>query len=266
MFHCPIKINYKSKSYSDPKFAIPEINGYTNDYIVNSIKSLTFLGIDRGEKHLAYYSLVDETGTILKQGSFNEINGQNYHDKLEKIAENRDEARKNWKTIGTIKEMKEGYISQVVHEIVKLATEHNALIILEDLNTGFKRGRQKIEKSIYQKFELALAKKLNFVVDKSKQAGEIGSVTHALQFTPPVANYGDIENRKQIGIMLYTRANYTSQTDPLTGWRRSMYLKYDSKNSLQFLEKFASIERKNGTYIFTTQPDEKTGKIWKLTS
>ncbi len=141
---------------------------------------------------------------------------------------------------------------------MKLATEHNSLIVLEDLNTGFKRGRQKIEKSIYQKFELALAKKLNFVVDKSAKLGEIGSVTHALQLTPPVTNYGDIENRKQVGIMLYTRANYTSQTDPATGWRRSLYLKYDSKNPLQFLEKFESIDQENGIYIFTVKPDEKT--------
>jgi CRISPR-associated protein Cpf1 len=31
--------------------------------------------------------------------------------------------------------MKDGYISQVVHEIVKLAIENNALIVLENLNT-----------------------------------------------------------------------------------------------------------------------------------
>lgn len=47
-----------------------------------------------------------------------------------------------------------------------MSIQHNALIIMEDLNTGFKRSRQKIEKSIYQKFELALAQKLNFVVMK----------------------------------------------------------------------------------------------------
>jgi len=38
--------------------------------------------------------------------------------------------------------------------------------VLEDLNSGFKRGRQKIEQSVYQKLELALAKKFNFLVNK----------------------------------------------------------------------------------------------------
>lgn len=30
-FHCPIKINYKSKSYSNPKYAISEINNTINE-------------------------------------------------------------------------------------------------------------------------------------------------------------------------------------------------------------------------------------------
>jgi CRISPR-associated protein Cpf1 len=48
---------------------------------------------------LAYYSLVNSKGEILERGSFNEINGQNYHDKLEALSQNRDEARKSWQTI-----------------------------------------------------------------------------------------------------------------------------------------------------------------------
>jgi CRISPR-associated protein Cpf1 len=44
--------------------------------------------------------------------------------------------------------------------------KYNAIIVLEDLNGGFKRGRQKIEKSVYQKLELALAKKLGYLVLK----------------------------------------------------------------------------------------------------
>jgi len=258
LFHVPITLNFclKDERINDSVSA---------DISQNS--SFNFLGIDRGEKHLVYYSLIDSSGKILQQGSFNEINGQNYAEKLEKVAGQRDEARKNWKKIGTIKELKEWYISQIVHEITELAIKNNAFIILEDLNTGFKRGRQKIEKSIYQKFELALAKKLNFVVDKTKEVWQIGSVTNAFQLTPPVSNYGDIEARKQVGIMFYTRANYTSQTDPVSGWRRSLYLKYDSKNPLQtIISNFQSIERENGRYVFITQPDLKSNTSWKLSS
>ncbi|MGE4443949.1 MAG: type V CRISPR-associated protein Cas12a/Cpf1 [Candidatus Altimarinota bacterium] len=268
LFHCPIKINYKSKSYSQPKYGITEINTKINEQLTKTenISNICFLGIDRGEKHLAYYSLVDQNGKLLKQGSFNEINGQDYNAKLEELSKNRDEARKNWQTIGTIKEMKDGYISQVVHEIVKLAIENNAFIVLENLNTGFKRGRQKIEKQVYQKLELALAKKLNFVVDKKAKDGDIMSVQNALQLTPPVNNFGDIENAKQYGIMLYTRANYTSQTDPKTGWRKSIYLKKGSEENIkkQICENFIDFGF-DGNYYFS-YIDKNTNKKWTLYS
>lgn len=260
LFHVPITLNFCLKN--------ERINNLINEeFIIND--NIHFLGIDRGEKQLAYYSLINGEGEIIVQGSFNEINGQNYNEKLSEIEKERMDARKNWRTISTIKELKEGYISQVVRKVADLAIKHNAFIVLEDLNTGFKRGRQKIEKSVYQKFELALAKKLNFLVDKDAKYGDTGSVTKALQLTPPVNNYGDIENRKQVGIMLYTRANYTSQTDPITGWRRSIYLKPGSEESIkkQIIDNFTDIifdeKSKNYVFIYT---DKNTGTKWNLYS
>jgi|GEM_PF-216916 len=295
LFHCPIKLNYKATGNSNPKYALYEVNNLVNE----RFNATHFLGIDRGEKHLAYYSLVNQNGGIMKQGTLNlpfidkngnlrslkrekyfynkqkkeweprEVDCWDYNDLLDARASNRDMARKNWQTIGIIKELKEGYISQAIHEIVKIATdkEHPAFIVMEDLNTGFKRGRQKIEKSVYQKFELALSKKLNFMVDKTKENGELGSVTKAIQLTPPVQNYGDIENKKQLGIMLYTRANYTSQTDPVTGWRKSIYLKTGSEENIkeQIVESFDDIYFDGKDYVFT-YTDKDTGKKWELYS
>lgn len=268
LFHCPIKINYKSKSYSQPKYWITEINTKINEQLTKTenISNICFLWIDRWEKHLAYYSLVDQNWKLLKQWSFNEINWQDYNAKLEELSKNRDEARKNWQTIWTIKEMKDGYISQVVHEIVKLAIENNAFIVLENLNTWFKRWRQKIEKQVYQKLELALAKKLNFVVDKKAKDWDIMSVQNALQLTPPVNNFWDIENAKQYWIMLYTRANYTSQTDPKTGWRKSIYLKKWSEENIkkQICENFIDFGF-DWNYYFS-YIDKNTNKKWTLYS
>ena len=41
-------------------------------------------------------------------------------------------------------------MSQVVHIISKMMVEYNAIVVLEDLNPGFIRGRQKIERNVYQ--------------------------------------------------------------------------------------------------------------------
>lgn len=90
----------------------------------------------------------------------------NYEDLLSQKAGERATARQNRDTIGSIKELKDGYISQVIFSITQLVLKYNAIVVLEDLNGGFKRGRQKIEKSVYQKLELALAKKLSYLVLK----------------------------------------------------------------------------------------------------
>jgi len=258
IFHCPITLNFCLKS---SKF---------NDEVNHAFKNrddVNFIGIDRGEKHLAYYSVVNQEGKIIEQASFNDINGKNYADELEKRAGDRDEARKNWQTIGTIKELKDGYISQVVRKIVDLAVKYNAYIVLENLSGGFKNSRKKIEKSVYQKLELALAKKLNFLVDKKAKDGEFMSVQNALQLTPPVMNFGDIEKSTQFGIMLYTRAAYTSQTDPITGWRKKIHFEKTKQEDLgkEICEKFTDIGFDGKDYYFEYK-DVATGKIWRMWS
>ncbi len=296
LFHVPITLNFCSN------------NSKINDMVKKKISpnnETCFLGIDRGEKHLAYYSLVDKNGVIMQdeqgkpiEGTLNmpfvdtdgnprtitvnkksmDKNGEekidpveckDYNDLLEARSGNRDFARKNWQTIGTIKELKDGYVSHVVRKIVDLAVRYGAFIVLEDLNIGFKRGRQKIEKQVYQKLELAVAKKLNFLVDKDVQNGEVGSVTKALQLTPAVTNFGEMEGWKHFGLMLYTRADYTSQTDPATGWRKTIYLKKGSEENIrkQILEpgKFDDIRFDGKNYLFIYS-DKNISKQWTLYS
>ena len=265
-FYCPIKLNYSSKSYKEPKFGFSEVNTKVNDVIQQS-EEIKYLGVDRGEKHLIYTCIVDKNGKIIDCSSQNTVNGTDYNQKLSEVAENRIQARKNWQTIGNISNLKEGYLSNVVHNIVKQTIKEPTYIVLEDLNTQMKQGRQKVEKQVYQKFEVALAKKLNFVVDKNAKENELASVGKALQLTPPISNYQDIENKKQFGVMLYTRANYTSVTDPVTGWRKTVYLKKGSEENTRkaILESFSEIAFDGKDYYFE-YTEEHAGKTWRLYS
>ena len=67
--------------------------------------------------------------------------------------------------------------------------------------------------------------------------------------------------------MLYTRANYTSQTDPRTGWMKTLYLKTGSEESIknQIAEAFSDIGFDGEDYYFRYQ-DDATGKEWTLYS
>ena len=285
MFHCPIKLYYEAKEYKEPQYAFPEVNAKITDSLQQS-ENLQFIGIDRGEKHLVYSCTIDKNGKIIKCKHHDIISvttkdkeGKNvehktdYVQKLEAVAGERIIAKKNWQAQNKIRDLKAGYISHVVHRLVEEIIKDgdiiapHAYIVLEDLNTEMKRGRQKIEKQVYQNLETALAKKLNFVVDKNVELGELGSVSKALQLTPPISNYQDIEGKKQFGVMLYTRANYTSVTDPATGWRKTIYIKNGKEEDVkkQILEKFNDFGFDGKDYYFE-YTEIHAGHVWRLYS
>lgn len=267
LFYCPIELNYSRKKYGKKvSLALNDINNRVNEIYSKQIDKL-YIGIDRGERHLIYISILDKDGQIVLSEPWDSINETNYLSKLEDISDLRKNERKSWQKIDSISKLKEGYISNVVHMIVKRLIDKPSFVVMEDLNTKFKNNRVKIEKSIYQKFEVALGKKLNFIVDKEINEPEVGSIKNAIQLTPPLNNYKDIENKKQFGVMLYTRANYTSVTDPVTGWRRTVYLKKDNEENIkkQVLKEFQEIGFDGKDYFFE-YVDKNTGKMWKLYS
>lgn len=217
LFHVPITINFKAKGSA---FAM---NERVRKFLKNN-PDVNIIGIDRGERHLIYLSLINQKGEILKQFTCNEVerikNDQtvkvNYHEKLDNREKERDAARKNWKAIGKIAELKEGYLSAVVHEIAKLMVQYNAIVVMEDLNFGFKRGRFHVEKQVYQKFERMLIDKLNYLVFKDKGLAEPGGVLNGYQLAGQFESFQKLG--KQSGFLFYVPAAYTSKIDPKTGF------------------------------------------------
>lgn len=229
MLHIPVTMN----------FGVDEVRKF-NDIVNNAIRDdekVRVIGIDRGERNLLYVVVVDTDGTILEQISLNSIINKeyfietDYHKLLDEKEGDRDRARKNWTTIENIKELKEGYLSQVVNVIAKLVLKYNAIICLEDLNFGFKRGRQKVEKQVYQKFEKMLIDKLNYlVIDKSRKQEhpeELGGALNAFQLTAKFTSFKEMG--KQTGIIYYVPAYMTSKIDPTTGFANLFYVKYENK-------------------------------------
>lgn len=239
-FHVPITMNFKANGNDN-------INQQANQVIKES-NDIKVIGIDRGERHLLYLSLIDSRGKIIEQYSLNEIvnehNGAtyktNYHKLLDAKEKERGDARVNWGVVENIKELKEGYMSQVIHKVATLMVEHNAIVILEDLNSGFKRGRFKVEKQVYQKFEKALIDKLNYFVDKKKDVNKLGGVLNALQLTSKFISFEKI--RKQSGFLYYVPAWNTSKIDPVTGFVNMFDTRYTSvEKAKEFFGKFESI-------------------------
>jgi CRISPR-associated protein Cpf1 len=239
-FHVPVTMNFKARGLNN-------INTEVNQFLQKA-NDIHIIGIDRGERHLLYLTLIDCRGNIKQQFSLNEIVNEyqgktyktNYHTLLDSREGNRDEARKNWKTIETIKELKEGYLSQVVHKISELMVQHNAIVVLEDLNMGFMRGRQKVEKQVYQKFEKMLIEKLNYLVDKKKMSADSGGTLKAYQFTNKFESFQKMG--KQSGFLFYVPAWNTSKMDPVTGFVNLFDTRYENMEKAKtFFGKFDTI-------------------------
>ncbi|MBR2298517.1 MAG: type V CRISPR-associated protein Cas12a/Cpf1 [Bacteroidales bacterium] len=240
-FHVPITMNFKSTGQDN-------INLSVNEYIRQS-DDLHIIGIDRGERHLLYLTVIDLEGRIKEQYSLNEIvniyNGNeyhtNYHDLLSKREDEREKARQSWQTIENIKDLKEGYLSQVIHKISELMIKYNAIVVLEDLNIGFMRGRQKVEASVYQKFEKMLIDKLNYLANKKIDPEEEGGILNAYQLTNKFTSFQKIG--KQSGFLFYTQAWNTSKIDPSTGFVNLFDTRYETREkSKMFFSKFDSIK------------------------
>ena len=255
LFHCPITMNFKAPEITGKKF---------NDHVLEVLKAnpdIKIIGLDRGERHLIYLSLINQKGEIELQKTLNLVEQVrndktikvNYQEKLVQKEGDRDKARKNWQTIGNIKELKEGYLSNIVHEIAELMVKNNAIVVMEDLNFGFKRGRFAVERQVYQKFENMLIEKLNYLVFKDKAVTESGGVLNAYQLTDKSANVSDVY--KQCGWLFYIPAAYTSKIDPKTGFANlfntSGLTNVETKK--EFFDKFDGIryDSKEDCFVFS---------------
>lgn len=229
--HIPIQLNFKASNTTNINMDVREA--------LKSADKHHIIGIDRGERNLIYISVIDETGKIILQKSFNIIESDNgykvnYHNLLDRKGEDNDKARKSWKTIENIKELKEGYLSQVVHEICKLVVKYDAIIALEDLNGGFVNSRRKVEKQVYQKFENMLVTKLQYLADKSLDPEALGGLLNAYQLTESAKKLS-----QQNGIIFYVPAWLTSKIDPVTGFVDLLKPKYkNAAAAIEFISKF----------------------------
>lgn len=233
--HVPIKLNFKADGLARLNDMVrAELKKSEENYVI---------GIDRGERNLLYICVINSKGEIVLQESLNEIDNGNeyrvdYHQKLDDKERERQKSRQNWTTVNNIKELKEGYISQVVHRICELVVRYNAVIAMEDLNSGFKNSRIKVEKQVYQKFENMLTSKLRFLASKTGDPEAVGGLLKAYQLT----NDAKVKTGLQNGIIFYIPAWLTSKIDPVTGFVDLLKPKYRPReDAKEFFKKFNSI-------------------------
>lgn len=261
LFHVPITLNFKNQRLE-----------YINELINSEIQrktNINIIGVDRGERNLIYITVIDSNGKLLEQLSLNEIINEykneaykiDYHSLLDKKEKERNEARKSWGTIKNIKELKEGYMSQVIHKITDLMLKYNAIIVLEDLNSGFKNSRKKVEKQVYDKFETMLTNKLSYLINKKLDKNNDGGILNAYQLVNKETK------GRQSGVLFYIPAWNTSKIDPVTGFVNLFYIKNMSiDKSKEFFNKFEDIRynTKENFFEFDIDYSKFTDKVYGI--
>ena len=236
-FHVPITMNFCAEGTSR-----------INEMVQATIREhhdINVIGIDRGERNLLYVSVVSPDGKILHQESMNTVHNdkgydQDYHRLLSEREKERSTARLNWGEIASIKELKEGYLSQVIHRVVELMFKYEAILVMEDLNFGFVNGRKKVEKQVYQKFEKMLIDKLNYYVNKSYDLSDLAGALNACQLTEEFQSFSKMG--KQSGFLFYVPAWNTSKIDPTTGFVDLLHPRYTNIAEAKiFINKFKDI-------------------------
>lgn len=241
--HFSIKANYTCGNANET---------ILNQKVIETIRNREvkhIIGIDRGERHLLYVTVIDLNGKLVDKFSMNIMESEkiidgekvktDYKSLLDSRMNLRTEQKKTWRHQNSIKDLKEGYLSQVVHKLTKMIVDdYHAIVVLENLNKGFMQTQ--IESSVYSKFEQMLITKLNLYVDKQKNKNEAGGLYKPLQLTFPYksrANAG-IQN----GVVFYIPAWNTSKIDPVTGFVNFIHPKYENiMSAREFIGKFENI-------------------------
>ena len=287
LFHVPITINdeYECELTKNKKEK-KSIQELLNKKILNKIQSgkiLNIIGISRSADDLLRATVIDLNGDVKESISLSTIKSecfdkenkkrtfeQNYNKLLNEKEIERSKANnannnnksvsiqkigtdenviKEWQSERSIKDFKNGYISQAVNEIAKLFVKYNAIVVFEDLEAKSERVDAKIEKSMYEKLEKALVTKLSFLVlDKKLLPKQPGSSFNAYQLTyyeekEKHRTEGKKSDVKQNGIIFYIPTNLTSNIDPNTGFINCFSIPRDIDDIKDFIEKFSDIKK-----------------------
>ena len=239
-FHCPFNINFKANNISVDQF---------NEKVINVIQNedVNILSINRGEHNLISAILMDKKGNILLRKNFNILNNQkniiNYKDKLYKKEIERQKSRMDWQEIDNISNLKEGYLSLVINEIINLMIENNAILVMEQLSTEFIYNRAMIERNIYQKFQTNILKKLSCLIFKNIDKNENGGLYHPYQLVPDIKKFNN--NSIQFGWVFFINPAYISKICPEEAYVNVFnYSNINNYNDrISFLLKFKSIKK-----------------------
>ena len=224
------------------------VNGLVRD-VIRKNPGMYVLGINRGERSLVSIAVTAPDGKIVEQRNLNVFDNFDYRRKLSERERERTEDRQNWSAVRDIKNLKAGYLSRVIGEIVRLQKKYGCVIALERLSADFKQGRQQFERNIYEQFERDLVGRFGLLMDKD----DPDRTRTALQLTAPGVTEDERTKFNQNGIVFFMSPSWITRTDPLTGFANRISAVYTNiKDAERLLASFDTFrfDPDKGRFVF----------------
>ena len=214
--HLPVALNGNSEGKKNINLDVREA--------LRKAGETNVIGISRGEHDLLYICVVNSKGEILEQESLNIVdsgtaetpNKRDYKALLTRLDEEKRDAQRAWQSAKNSKEIKTGYLSQVVNKVCNLVVKYDAVIAMEDMNHGKNKGAYQLQNDVYKAFEKMLIDKLNFFVRKDAAIDAPGGLLNAYQLTNKFESFQKLG--RQNGIIFYVSPGMTNNVDPVTGF------------------------------------------------
>ena len=214
--------------------------------VLKASKDVNIIGVDRGERNFIYICIINQKGKLIKCESLNSFHHTDYNKLLDSKKAEDKKRQRSWMQRKGLKNLKVGYISHAINYITRLMIEHNAIIVLEDLE-GLKLSRRGILKEVYSNFENQLEEKLRYLVIDKKNDDDFGHTKKGYQLIISKEMQDKIKRddcyEKIKGFLFYVPSEYTSAIDPTTG-----FLKLTPRKNLGAASKYISLFK-------STQPD-----------
>lgn len=207
-FHVPVTVYPLADSKGDKKVT-DEIRD-----IIRETPGMYVLGINRGERNLISIAVTAPDGRIVEQRNLNVFDNYDYRRALATRGKQRNDDRQNWNAVHDIKNLKKGYLSRAVGEIVRLVKKYNCVVAMENLDLEFKNSRQAFEANVYRQFERDLVKKFSLLTCKDSA----DRFADALQLCNPGSTEEERTRYPQNGIVFFMNPSWVTKTDPLTGF------------------------------------------------
>jgi len=238
--HLPVALNGNSEGKKNINLDVRET--------LREAGGTNVIGISRGEHDLLYICVIDRFGEVLEQESLNIVdsgtaetpNKHDYKALLTRLDEEKRDAQRAWQSAKNSKEIKTGYLSQVVNKVCNLVVKYDAVIAMEDMNHGKNKGAYQLQNDVYKAFEKMLIDKLNFFVLKGADIDAPGGLLNAYQLTNKFESFQKLG--RQNGIIFYVSPGMTNNLDPVTGFIDFLRPRYTTEAAAsEFFSFFDSI-------------------------